>query len=260
MPVDDENESGAAALPVTTKALDGAQAAGAVFQKAGELVASMAASVWSAAANVTAQSDYSTQSNEETSRRLLEAVQLRLADTHADLFAVTVARLAPKKRLRDALERSSRTKPERVWRPTRPALAIEIATLIQREVGLVQVPAEKVALCALPMKIFAKEIAAHLTKSAHATDFTERSLVYAVNEVCAAVVSEADTSRAAEPASASTGGVVALHGCTDAAWTGTAARGSGIAMDGEGKVRVLLAAQRVAERLLQPLKLSALPR
>lgn len=259
MPDEDECKSNAVVLPDSMKTLDGIHAADAVFQKAAALVASITASVWSAAADVTTQSDYSMQSSEEASSRLRKAAQLRLADTHADLFLITVAPSAQKKRLRDALEGSNKTKLERVWWPTRPALAIEIASLLEREVGVVQVPADKAVGCALPLKIFAKEVAAHLVKSVHASEFTEKSRVYAVTEVCAAVVSEAKTIRASELVTGSTGGVIALHGCTDASWTGTAARGSGIAMDAEGKERVIVAAKRVAERLSQPLKLSALP-
>ena len=64
-------------------------------------------------------------------------------------------------------------------------------------------------------------MAAHLAKSVHTSEFTEKSLVYAVNEVCSAVVNEATTVYASKKATGSTGGVVVLHGCTDAAWTGT---------------------------------------
>ena len=47
-------------------------------------------------------------------------------------------------------------------------------------------------------------------------------------------------------------GVFELHASTDAAWAGTAARGSGIAMNEAGKEAVFSAAARVAERLAQP--------
>ena len=100
-------------------------------------------------------------------------------------------------------------------------------------------------------------MAARLSKSGNASDYSEKSLVYAVNEVCAAVISEAETIRATQSA----GGTLELHGCTDSAWTGTSARGSGIAMDERGKELVVAAAERVAQRLAQPaLKLSRLPR
>ena len=56
-------------------------------------------------------------------------------------------------------------------------------------------------------------------------------------------------------------GVFELHGSTDAAWVGTAARGCGIAMDKAGKTLILAAAARVVDRLTQPaLKLAKLPR
>jgi hypothetical protein len=221
------------------------------------LVASVTASVWHAAAEVTDHVDDNTLSNEAASNRLRKAVQLRLALTHADLFTVNVTRPTSKKRLRAALEASAKTTPERVWKPTRPALAIEIAKLLQQAVGLVHVPAEKADQCKLPLKVFAKQVAASLTESIHASDYSEKSLVYAVNEVCAAVVNEAENDTVAEGASR---GVVMLHACTDAAWRGHTARGSGIAMDEEGKKRFLKAAERVMERLLQPLKLSKLQR
>ena len=269
MPDEDRCELGGAVdLPLlTTTALDAVRAAGGVHQIAEGLIASISASVWSAVADVAIQPDlYSAQNGEDATSRLRKAAQLRLADTHADLFHVALTRSAPKKRLRDTLEKLREVKPERVWQPRRPKLAIEIASLIQREVGLAHVPDEKAAQCTLPLKIFAKEVAAFLKNNPHASDFSEKSLVYAVNEVCAAVVGEAEAVRAVERANelvVEDVGAVALHGSTDAAWAGTAARGSGIAMDDEGKERVLEAAKRVAERLHHPLKLcklSTLPR
>ena len=263
MPDEDGCECGGA----VDQALDAVRAAGGIHQLAEALIASISASVWSAVSEVAVQPDlYNAQSGEDASGRLRKAAQLRLADTHADLFHVALARSAPKKRLRDALEKSREVKPERVWQPRRPKLAIEIASLIQREVGLVHVPDEKAAQCALPLKIFAKEVAARLKESAEHASEADKSLVYAVNEVCAAVVGEAEAVLAAERADGLVDGAVgavALHGCTDASWAGTAARGSGIAMDDEGKERVLEAAKRVAERLHHPLKLcklSTLPR
>ena len=227
-----------------------------VSQMADALVASVTASIQSAAAALAAEVDGDTQGSESTSSRLQRAVQLRLADTHSDLFSVGVTRPS-KKRLRDALEASVDAKTERLWRPTRPKLALEIAAVLQQGVGLVQVPAEKAESCELPMKIFAKQVAASLAKGLLGRDASEKSLVYAVNEVCAAVVSEVETICGADGTKC---GVVHLHGCTDAAWTGTSARGSGIAMDANGKERVLAAIERVKERLSQPLKLCKLPR
>ena len=203
MPDEDRCELGGAVdLPLlTTTALDAVRAAGGVHQIAEGLIASISASVWSAVADVAIQPDlYSAQNGEDVTSRLRKAAQLRLADTHADLFHVALTRSAPKKRLRDTLEKLREVKPERVWQPRRPKLAIEIASLIQREVGLAHVPDEKAAQCTLPLKIFAKEVAAFLKNNPHASDFSEKSLVYAVNEVCAAVVGEAEAVRAVERA------------------------------------------------------------
>ena len=174
---------------------------------------------------------------------LLKAVQKRLAKTHAALLVVQVGT----KRRRNE-ESDSKPKALRDWKPTRPALALEVARLLVDGVGLQEAPEEKRAGCELPLKIFSKQIATKLSSSTAGAEYTQHSINFAVTEVIGAVFVEAETRRAVESSDAS----FELHGSTDAAWRGTSARGNGIAMNSLGKEMILSAASQVAERLAQP--------
>jgi len=174
---------------------------------------------------------------------LLKAVQKRLIKTHAALLVVQVGT----KRRRNE---PNGVKPTalRVWKPTRPALALEVARLLADGVGLVEAPEEKRAGCSLPLKIFSKQIATKLGSTTAGAEYSQHSIQFAVTEVIAAVFTEAEHSRTTEGLEAG----FDLHGSTDVAWRGTSARGNGIAMDTAGKELVTSAAIRVAERLAQP--------
>ena len=196
--------------------------------------------VWQSAKEV----DEDALSPETAQSALLYAVQQRLAKTHATLLIVQVGR---KRRCED----EAKPKVPRVWRPTRPELAHEAALLLQDDVGLTEAPLEKRASCLLPLKFFAKTIAAKLEHSTAYTGLSSSSIGYAVGEVISAVFTEAERNRLADR-DGMKDVCLELHRSTDAAWKGTAARGSGIAMNAAGRELVAAAVRQVAKRLAQP--------
>ena len=196
------------------------------------------AEIWQAVKQVDADG-----SPDDMQHDLLKAVQARLAKRHSALVVVQVQR----KRQREEDARDS-PKKLRVWRPKRPELALQVTQLLKDGVGLVKVPEDKREECTFPMKIFAKSITSALTNSTVSTGCSSSSLGYAVSEVIGAVFTEAEATRLAQTTDAR----LELHGSTDAAWKGTSARGSGLALNAAGIDIVASAVAHVAERLSQP--------
>ena len=208
-------------------------------------VSKLVGSIWKAAGAVVEEPDYASLTAEDVTERLHVAIRSRLSKTHKGLLK-TPGLYVPVKRSRTAIDGTSPTA-ARSWRPTRPEFARSIAQLLADGVGLVEAPIEKRETCKHPIKIFAKTVVAKLM-STSAPLYTDRSIQYAVAEVVAAVVAEAEAMRDEIGAE----GSFELHCSTDAAWTGTAARGCGVAMDVAGKTLITAAAVRVGERLAQP--------
>lgn len=212
--------------------------------------------VWAAVEEVKKKSG---DEDHEGAVQLLDALRRRLAKSHPALFKVQVVKHPSLKRQRDAVEIDASLAKQRTWQPSRPSFAKEIATVVMEGKRVTEVPSEKRDTCLLPFKLFGRDVVAEVASRESATDFTSRSVQYAVAEVIYAIVTEAEALRQASEGRDS--GVFELHGSTDAAWVGTMARGSGIAMDEAGKETVLSAAARLVERLSQPvLKLAKLPR
>ena len=220
-----------------------------VASDVGKHTTALVAAVWAAAGDISEPIDTGAAEPGSIVDRLHAAVRRRLAKSHPSLLNVRITKRPCRKR---RLELYARKRPTGacIWRPSRPALSKEIARLIGSGVGLTTVPADKRCVCALPLKIFARDVAKAVTASDASLGFSNRSVQYAVAEVMSVIVSEADVTAEAD-AAASGEGAFELHCSTDAAWAGTAARGSGIAMNEMGKEVVFSAATRVAERLAQ---------
>ena len=211
------------------------------------------ATVWAAAA----EAAKSCKLGSDGAVELLASFRRLLAKSNPSLFKVHVVKHPTLKRKRDAVEIKASVTP-RSWQPRRPSFAKEIGSIVMQGVGLTEVPVGKQNSCVLPIKLFGRDVVGRVAKSEAATGYTNRSVQYAVTEVLSAIISEAEALR---EASDEKKGVFELHGSTDAAWAGTAARGCGIAMDEAGKALILAAAARVVDRLAQPaLKLAKLPR
>jgi hypothetical protein len=192
-----------------------------------------------------ADTDVHTAESGPSPDRLLAAVRRRLAKSHPSLLDVKITKRPCRKRSLEAYEMSGRPQSTRVWRPSRPALSMEIARLIKDSATLVTVPAEKRCVCAFPFKFFVRDIAKAVTACDASIGFSSRSIQFAATETMSAIVSEAESvAKEGE-------GVFELHASTDAAWAGRTARGSGIAMDEAGKAVVIAAASRVAEHLAE---------
>ena len=127
-------------------------------------------------------------SAQATECALLKAVQRRLSSTHGSPLVVHVSR--KRQRERDA----GISKKLRIWKPKRPALALEVAQLIKDSVGLTEAPVDR-RDCMLPLKYFAKPIVSKLISSTESNGFSPSSIGYAVSEVISAVCIEAESKR-----------------------------------------------------------------
>ena len=214
----------------------------------GKHAAALVAAIWAAAGDISKPIDAGAAQPGSMVDRLHAAVRRRLAKSHPSLLNVRITKRPCRKR-RLELYAGKRPASTRIWRPSRPALSKEIVRLVGSGVGLTTVPADKRCVCALPLKIFARDVAEAATASDASLGFSNRSVQYAVAEVMSVIVSEAEMT--AEADAAAEAGAFELHSSTDAAWAGTAARGSGIAMNEMGKEAIFSAAKRVAERLAQ---------
>jgi hypothetical protein len=115
-----------------------------------ELVRSVSASIWEASSGVDGDSD-----DNERRRKLLGAVQARLACTHPQLI---VREITTKKRAAAGLPVTKRSKKlTHKWRPTRPKLALAAAQLLQADEDVVQAPDKQREGCLMPFKIFANQ-------------------------------------------------------------------------------------------------------
>ena len=217
--------------------------------------AALVASIWAAAADAAKQSpghDRDPLCAKATVEQLHAALRVRLARSHPQLLTLKVMKSSNRalKRSHVCIEMDTPSISccgERPWHPTRPALAREIARVIATGACLTEVPQAKCLYCALPLKIFGRDIATTLAAVDAAKGITDRSLRCAITEAIAAIFSEAEALRASSDHEGAA--AIEQHSSVDAAWSGTSARGSGIAMNVPGKAFVLAAATRVRERL-----------
>lgn len=188
---------------------------------------------------------------------LESAVQKRLLKEHPSLLVNVLATAAGKPVAGKRKHDHGDPPPMRAWRPTRPALAKAAAQMIHDEIGMEEAPVVKREGCELPFKLFSKLVAAKLALVPEGAAFSKTSIEFAVGEVVAAIFNEAEKLRLtqavdAEGTDAPSAALLELHGCSDAAWAGTAARGTGLAMNEAGKKLMTSAARRVVDRLGEP--------
>ena len=124
-------------------------------------------------------------------------------------------------------------------------MAILVARALESNECVTTVPEDKRSESRLPFKAFSKQIAVSIERVTEAPKLSHACILRSVTETVARVFALAQSASDTEECAFG----IELHGSTDAAWKGTAARGSGIAMDEEGRHLVAKAAAQLAHKL-----------
>ena len=213
-------------------------------KQADELVRSVTAAIWTAASRLGTTEIGETEGG-MLHEKLLETTRAHLVKSHPQL--ITLHEVVTRKR--SFSSDSAILKRKRValkpWTPTRPDLAILVARALESNECVTTVPEDKRSESRLPFKAFSKQIAVSIERVTEAPKLSHACILRSVTETVARVFALAQSASDTEECAFG----IELHGSTDAAWKGTAARGSGIAMDEEGRHLVAKAAAQLAHKL-----------
>mgnify|MGYP006148037009 CR=1 FL=1 len=216
------------------------------------LVRSVTAALWTAATNLKdikgAEHDMIGERGADylhLHQNLIEAARAQLVKSHPQLF--TLREVVTRKRA--FYSEATNLKRKRValkpWVPTRPNMALRVARVLESDDCVSAVPCDKRNECRLPLKVFAKAIVLSIDSATEAPRPSHACILRTVTEVMARVFDLAQSACEAEDCASG----IELHGSTDNAWKGTAARGSGIAMNEECRKFVTKAATQLADKL-----------